>query len=449
MKKYAIGLIFLSVLALIGCVVVTTAFEPLDTLMKPPKLEGENLSIQLAFEENVGKNYILKQPISGNYRSAYSFTDLTCDGENEVIVFYSMGNDLGIVRMNVLDKINGVWTSVADFESVYNNIQEIAFSDLNGDGRKEIIVGWITLPDSYSKLLSVYEFKVNKDTNIEAIYSSNYSMFKVADIDNDGNHDILSLNQSHMGNSPEYTAFLLKYAKGKLSKISDFPIDKSFSSLAAISFDSSECSSGKKIYIDGYNSEGMLATDCIRWDELNKSFDRCYVDGVSTSVLSSRVSNVLCKDINSDGIVEIPTEKHLTYIDINNDAERGVNFINWVNFDEDNLNQVAQHLIFTQYGFSYSLPEDLFGKVCVENNPEKGVLTFYSIVSEEDVRIKDKKLFSIAVKSEIDLESISELSFHYTEISYIKGRFYFCRLYDAAEAYGITNKEVKNRIIAG
>ena len=69
MKKYGIGLILLSVLALIGCVVITTVFEPFDTLIKPPKVDGENLSIQLAFEEKVGTDYILKQPISGNRRS--------------------------------------------------------------------------------------------------------------------------------------------------------------------------------------------------------------------------------------------------------------------------------------------------------------------------------------------------------------------------------------------
>lgn len=449
MKKYGFGLIFLSILALIACVVITTAFEPLDTLMKPPKIEGENLEIQLAFEENVGENYLLKQPISGSYRSAYSFVDISGDGENEVVVFYSMSNDLGIVRMNVLDKIDGVWKSVADFESVYNDIQEIAFSDLNGDGRKEIIVGWITLPNSISKLLSVYEIKVDNAAYIEAIYSGNYSMFKVADIDSDGNHDILSLNQTYLVNAQGYSAFLLKYNKGTLSKSEDFDIDKSFSSLAAINFDANSQSDGKWIYIDGYNSEGTLSTDCIRWNEGNKSFERCLINGVSVSVLSSRGSNVLCKDVNSDGIIEIPTEKRLTYIIRNDDNPRSMNFINWVNISKDNLNYITQYLMFTQYGFSYNLIEDLSEKLCVENNPDKGVVTFYSVISEDDVFIRDKKLFSIAVKSELDLESISELSFQYTEVSYIKGRFYFCRLYDAAEELGITNKDVKNRIIAG
>ena len=134
MKKYGFGLIVLSIIALFGCVVITTAFEPLDTLMKPPRVEGENLSVQLAFEENVGKNYLLKQPISGNYRSAYNYVDMTSDGEDEVVVFYSMSDELGIVRMNVLDKIDGEWESVADFQSVYNDIQEVEFADLNGDG---------------------------------------------------------------------------------------------------------------------------------------------------------------------------------------------------------------------------------------------------------------------------------------------------------------------------
>ena len=448
MKKYAIGLIFLSILALIGCVGVTTAFEPLENLMKPPMVEGENLSIRLAFEENVGKNYLLKQPISGNYRSAYTFIDLTGDGENEVVVFYSMNNDLGIVRMNVLDTVDGVWKSVADLQSVYNDIQEVAFSDLNGDGSKEIIVGWITLPDSYSKLLSVYEIKVDTDVYIEAIYSDNYTKFKVDDINSDGKGDILTNNQIFADNSFEYTANLLMYNKGAILKKGNFDIDKSFSSLAAVSFDSVDANNTRRIYIDGYNADGSLATDCISWNNDAENFERYYIDDISVSSLSLRTSNVLCKDINSDGKIEIPTEEYFAYYD-SDENQRGMNYINWVNISNDNAKIVDTRVIFSQYGFSFSLNGEVFGKVIAENNSEKGVLTFYSVKEDAERYIKDKRLFSITVKSDLDLESISELSFQNSEVSYINGKFYFCRLYDNAESLGITKKEVINRIIAG
>lgn len=448
MKKYAIGLIFLSILALIGCVGVTTAFEPLENLMKPPRVEGENLSIRLAFEENIGKNYLLKQPISGNYRSAYTFIDLTGDGENEVVVFYSMSNELGIVRMNVLDTVDGVWKSVADLQSVYNDIQEVAFSDLNGDGSKEIIVGWITLPDSYSKLLTVYEIKVDTDVYIEAIYSDNYTKFKVDDINSDGKGDILAISQTFVDNSSEYMANLLIYNNGDIVKKGNLGIDKSFSSLASVNVDTAKTDDTRRIYIDGYNADGLLSTDCICWNEESENFERSYIDDISVGTLSLRMSNVLCKDINSDGKIEIPTEEYFAYYD-SDENQRGINFINWVNISDDKAELVDTRLIFSQYGFSFSLNGELFSKVIAENNSEKGVITFYSVKEDAERYIKDKRLFSITVKSDLDLESISELSFQNSEVSYIKGKFYFCRLYDSADSLGITKKEVINRIIAG
>ncbi|MBO7320292.1 MAG: hypothetical protein J6V06_09775, partial [Clostridia bacterium] len=182
MRKYAMAVLIISLIALLGFAFVSTYFQPVDSLIRPPQAEGENLSIQLAFSEAVGEDYLLKQPMNGNYRSAYTFIDLTGDKNDEVIVFYSKSNDLGIVRMNVLDKSDGEWVSIADFQSVHNDIQEIEFADLNGDGTKEIIVGWTVSGESYSKLITVYQINSDKTaTDIESVYVDYYSIFRVSD----------------------------------------------------------------------------------------------------------------------------------------------------------------------------------------------------------------------------------------------------------------------------
>lgn len=452
MKKYAVGLIFLSVMALIACVGISTAFEPLDTLMKPPRVEGENLSIQLAFEENLGGNYLLKQPISGEHRSAYTFIDLTGDDEDEVIVFYSISDELGIVRMNVLDKIDGIWKSVADFRSVYNDIQEVAFADLNKDGSKEIIVGWITMPDSYSKLMSVYEIVTDDEMRIESVYSDYYSMFRVADIDRDGSDDVLALKQTPSANTAERTVFLIKYENGILVEKGDFVLDKSFSSLAGINLDFGIDNTQTTVYIDGYNVDGSLATDCLQWSSDSDSFTRCFVGDMSVSALSSRLSNVLCKDINSDGIIDIPTEEYLTYYDklddTQNSGEHSLNLINWINIHNEDTRIIGRYLNFPQYGFSFSFDEAWRDRICVDSNSQNDTVTFYSLAEYNGKLVKDKKLFSIMSKTDLDLDSIRDLYIHYTEVSYIKGRFYFCRIYEKAEEFGVTKKDIKGRIIA-
>ena len=182
MRKYAFAVLIISMIALLGFVYISTYFQPVDSLIRPPQAEGENLAIQLAFDDAVGGDYILKQPLNGSYRNAYTFIDLTGDNNDEVVVFYSKNDDLGIVRMNVLDKSDGKWVSIADFQSVHNDIQELGFADLNGDGTKEIIVGWTVTGESYSKLIKVYQindtsfrFKNKSDNSIgKSIFTLRY-----------------------------------------------------------------------------------------------------------------------------------------------------------------------------------------------------------------------------------------------------------------------------------
>ena len=450
MKKYAIWLIIIALIALLGFTIVTTTFRPLESLMKPPKVEGENLAIQLAFEEKIGTDYVLKQPISGNKRSAYNFIDLTGNSKDEVVVFYSKADNLGIVRMNVLDNINGEWKSIADFQSVYNDIQEVEFADLNGDGNKEIIVGWSVYQDSYSKLMSVYEINDRKDTvRIYPIYGDYYSKFSIIDIDNNGKNDILTVKYATAGNSAEYTASFLSYEGTKIKEKSHFTLDKSLNSVAAICFDHTD--NGARIFIDGYKADSGMLTDCFAWNNIDNSFERYIVSGNSVASLTSRTSTVFCKDINSDGFIEIPMEEYLPNISDkgNKTNNLGTSLITWLWINENDTEFVESRIILSQYGYSFQFNKQMLGNVSVVNDTEKSLLTFYSFKSENGIIVKDESLFSIMTLTEFDLDIISELSFYYSLIDQVKDKYYYCRIYDAAEEYGLNKKEIKNRIILG
>lgn len=453
MKKYAIWLIVIFLIILLGFAAITTTFQPMESLMKPPRVEGENLAIQLAFEEKVGTDYILKQPINGNHRSAYNFIDLTGNKQNEVVVFYSKADNLGIVRMNVLNNVDGKWVSIADFQSVYNDIQEVDFADLNGDGNKEIIVGWTVFQDSYSKLLSIYEvYDNNSSVKIYPVYSDYYSMFKAADFDSNGKDDILALKYAAAGNSTEYNGAVLSYIDNTVTERKTFSLDKSVNSVAAINFD---CFNDglTRIFIDGYKADGGMLTDCFLWDTTDDTLERAYVGGNSIASLTSRTSSVICKDINSDGLFELPREEYLP----NTSEDRmssgsnnlGMSVISWFWFNDNDTEFIEQHMILNQYGYSFRFNRHMSGNVSVENNTQKGLLTFYSIKNENGNIVKDEPLFSIMTLTELDLEAISEISFYYSLVGQNKDKYYYCRVYDAAEDYAINKKEIKNRMILG
>ena len=454
MKKYAFWLAFLSLLAVTGFVIITTTFQPLDSLMKPPKVDGENLSVQLAFEENVGTDYILKRPIKGSYRSAYTFIDLTGDKNKEVIVFYSKADNLGIVRMNVLINNDGQWESIADFQSVYYDILEVDFADLNGDGNKEIIVGWTIFEDSYSKYVRIYEISKNENSyKIYPIYGDNYSMFKAVDIDYNGVTDLLTIKHNAVGGLTENTASFLVYENRQVSEKASFVLDRSINSVGAINYDYLDDSKQTRIFVDGYKNDGGMLTDCFVWNNGSDGFARCFVSGNSVASLTSRTTAVFCKDVHSDGYIEVPMEDFLPNISGNNTLDEadkpGTSIITWLWFNGNEAELAGSHIILSQYGYSFWFEQSWRDNVSVENNAEKNLLTFWSIKYVDGSYVKDKKLFSIMTLTEIDLETISELSFNYTLIDQSKDKFYYCRIFDAGYEYGITRKDIKNRIILG
>lgn len=449
MRKYAISVIIVSLIALLGFLFITTYFQPVDSLIRPPKVEGENLSVQLAFEKSIDGDYVLKQPLSGEYRSAYIFNDLTGDNDDEAIVFYSKSIELGIVRMNVLDKIDGEWTSIADFQSDYNDIQEINFADLNGDGTDEVIVGWTVFGESYAKLMTVYQFSGESSIEIKPIYSDYYALFKVFDVNSDNSDDIISVKHTIIDNSAEYTAALLSYDADKIVVKGTFVLDSSLSSVAAINFDSVENKSGKRIFIDGYKIDGGMITDCILWKEVSDDFERYSVSGGSIASLSSRSASVLCSDIDGDGIIEIPSEEYLPNISDSDPNNLGQSLINWIRVSDDEAKVVDRYIIMSQYGYRFRFSEKWLGNVTVANDPRKGILTFWSVENIDGLIVKDKKLFSVMTITEIDLDTIGEISFTYSQLMQLKGKLYYSKIYDAGVEYGITKKEIKNRIIAG
>lgn len=451
MKKYSAGLVAVALILAVMLVMLVSAFKPINSLIKPPKVEGENLDIQVAFEKYAGNNYLLKQPIKGDYRSAYTFIDLDGDDDNEVIVFYSDTSEIDIVRMNVLDKVNDEWESIADFKSLHNQIQEIEFADLNGDKYKEIIVGWATYQDDYSKLMSVYKISsVSDEVSIESVFDDSYSLFRVIDIDCDGKKDILNLKYFATGNSAEYRAAYLSYETNGIIEKGSTVLDRSISSVTAVTSDYTKDSNIRRIYIDGYKVDSGMATDCFSWDGENNEFRRYLIDGMTVSAVTSRSTSVMCADINSDGVIEMPTEEFLPGSNIIS-AERTQSLpqslTKWVQLQGERAETIEYHLINSAGSYSFVFDKDWLGKITVENNTESGILTFCELKNENNQLVMGTPYFSI--KAVPQDESVSYFTSNYDYLDSGNSLYYYYRIFNAGDDFGITRKIIEKSMIMG
>ena len=447
MKKYFLAISALIISVLLIIMATGFEFENLESLMKPPMVEGENRKIQLAFENFAGNQYHLVTPLKGEHRSAYNFFDLNGDAEDEVIVFYSKESENDIVRMNVLDrKADGTWVSIADIGTEYSDVQQVEFADLNGDKIKEIIVGWTVFQNEYAKTMDVYMLSKSKSNYVfERVYNGIYYDFKTFDINCDARKDILKIDYIKHMDRAEYSATFLGYNDNGIEEISSINLDLSFSSITSVTSDYLENEKRRRIYFDGPRHESGMITDCIFYNNDKKCFENEKTGFPPLSALSSRISNVSSKDINSDGIVEIPKEKEVLLGEtLTKDSTLDLLATEWVKINSGKTTTVSYEVFNSVYGYSYKIDKDAFNRVTVKNDLVNGEMTFYQILYTAAGAIKGDPLFTIIATE--DHESAENLDFRY-KFLYERGtRSYFCRIYSLGEDIGFTRTSIRKNM---
>lgn len=448
MKKYSLGFIVFSITALLVIILCVTAFKPIDSLMTPPKLEGENLNIQLAFENSVESGYKLKSPINGDYRSAYISKDLNGDGQDEVIVFYSAASAVDIIRMNVLNKDNGTWCSVADFESSHSEIHQVDFADIDGDGSKELLVGWAVYQNNLSRQLNVYKVSTIENNAIVSVFDSRYSEFEVCDIDCNGTQDILIFDTDIVRSESSYSARFLTYENKKFIVKNRLSLDSSISSVAAIKTEYESEDNVLYIYVDGYKVDSGIITDVFYYDSSNKNFVKLQTNDSYVSALSSRSTNIFCDDINSDEKIEIPFEKTLEkskVISETSEKAQRQTIVEWVRYENGKLKTVRYELINSKGGFRLNIPKKLVDKITVVNNYTNNTITFYELTTDsESEKSVGKALFSIKF-SDIHNE-YEEIGSKYRELAEIgNNELYYC-IYENGENFNISKSYIEKML---
>ncbi len=447
MKKYTLGFLLVAVISLLGAILFTNSFEPIDNLMSPPMLSGDYYDIQVAFEGTAGKGYVLKYPTKGVYRSAFTFIDLTNDDDEEVVVFYSRADEIGVVRMNVLDEIEGEWVSIADFESAHSEIQQLEFADLNGDGKIEIITGWATYQSDMSKKLNIYEINISQENSIgiKNVFEDDYSEFYIFDVDNNGSEDILSLKYRTKGPETEYIAAFLRFGNLGVYEEGTISLDKSISTVK--SSVSEKSGSFRRIYIDGYKIDSGMVTDCFYWNSDEKAFVRITIEGQPLTSLTSRSTNIVSADIDGDRKIEVPVEEMLPASSVivpDREIHAEQALIRWTNITDESLTTDKYQIVNQTGGYSFNFDADWLGKVTVKNSTAEDTLSFYELKLENGQFVSGKPLFSIRV---MDTSADEDNSLtYYKFLGVNKGKYYYYRIYSGGEDMEIDRKTIAERI---
>ncbi len=471
MKKHYGGMIVFLLIIVLCLLLFKVDFKTVDSLMRPPKSEGENLEIRTAFEAVAGDKYNFKSPISGEYNSSFIQVDLNSDGDNEVLVFYCYASSLDTVRINVIDKVDGKWKSIADIESSYSDIHRVDFADTDSDGCKEIILGYSIYETELTNTLNVYKINFNGNgNNIVNIFECSYTNFIVCDVNSDKKTDLLVFDKSAGSKLTGIKVTYYDFSNNRAYNAGEYYVDAVISSISSVKTDSAAVSGETCFYVDGFRTDNGMTTDVFKWDSRLKMFVKSITpEEIPVTSVAIRNINIACTDINSDGLIEIPVEEIIpgsSVVSRETSSIKPQSVIKWTQLKNGVLSAVGYEIINAAENYSLVLDGNFFGKFTVNNDTDTGLLTFYAVTNPpQEKKAKKKKeeaspaelrenepmyseediLFTVFATSDSD-NNLYELS-GYRFIRSDNGNNYYCQIYNKGRQLGITKETIKNILI--
>ncbi len=425
MKK-AVAVIIAAVLALSsllsGC---SVELRSIDSLMRPPHTATE-AELKNSINKLLGNQISYRAPESGKNHSAITLRDINGDEIKEAIVFYVKNDDTSVVRMCVLTQHGEDWILVSDFAGNGSGVLTVDFDDLNNDRDEEILVTWFLFDDKSQKMLSVYTADTDENTlKVSARISEPYSIMAVTDVYGVGNKQLLIAYSNTTRVSDRTTLKLIGVSEGdEILLINEMNLDSRIISLLSIGSDLPSGNVTPRLYIDAQISDGQSITQVLEWSMDQRKFVSLINDAVEPD-MTLRSSNLLSKDIDDDGIIEIPLRKPMSE-SINSDTSLGY-VLEWCEVKNSKLVPKEYYVVNLLENYTLYYPKEWKDNIYVKSDISARTWDF--------VDLKENVLFSIVA---CNFEDWDESSSEATEMLMIQNdTVYFCKITAAGEKKGI------------
>lgn len=434
-------------ISLSGCSLVTGF--PMSKTVRPPRLEGEKRALQLAFEKNVGDKVTLKSPAKGAHLAPFVLYDINGDGNEEAFVFYSDSSADTSVRVNILQKIDDSWVSVADLKGSGNAVYEIEFIDANLDGKSEVIISWSLFDNKTTRIVSVLDFVVSQDGRLVFTAKANeYFTYKeVIDFDLDGLYELCILCIDDTAQVPQSYLRVFNFTENNTVKLSsELILDNNIVAVSKTHRDivSVNNKDGARLFFDVMKNEVGLFTEVLVWSKTENKLIRELKNPLADTFRNSVIHT---RDIDNDGYYEIPVitkligsrQKQLISGDEKTNDELYIEMIKWLSVENGRLKQD----MLTIYN-----PSDLyFFKVnwkassITARYDEKLGETIFSEWNEREGKYGND-LFALKFNS-----NVSKVLAEYTLVASGERGNYWCKIYPNAKNHSITVDYIARNLI--
>ncbi|MBD9197769.1 MAG: VCBS repeat-containing protein [Clostridiales bacterium] len=377
MKKWMAALLALGmVLALAGCAMPKLTLDP-EKLYALPELPARytTLNQQLnALQEGGAED---AAPVSGSNIQPVQMVDLDGDGREEALAFFRQSDGEKPLKIYVFTDNGDSYAQTAVIEGSGLAVYSIAYSDIDGDGRMEIIVGWRVSMELQA--LAVYALEPD---GARELMRTNYVKYAVADLNSDGMQEmtVFRADQDGVGAADCYVWKNGTLALGSTIRVSMTMAELSQQGKVTVG----TLRSGEPaLFVTGVADSARAITDVLllRNSELSNSV-LSLTTGVSRE--SSRFRSLYPMDINGDGITEIPRTVPLSPGEQETDVSQRVD---WISYDAaGTASRVLSTYHAMEDGWYLQLPEGWAESILVGRSAstDETSVTFYMESDAED-----------------------------------------------------------------
>jgi len=290
-------LILILALALSSC--MTKSAGELYSL---PRRSDQYVQLQQTINTIQESGAEFSAPTSGTNRQSVQLEDLDGDGTKEAIAFFSVPGDEKPLKIIIFRSEDGEYSEAERIESEGATIESVTYTDMNGDGHMEIVVGCQI--SAGMGILSLYTLR---DLQATSLLSTDYTEYSVCDMSTDGLSDLVVMKLSSSDKFGSVVMYSMANDGELVSSTAHLSLGVESVQRMRTGFLSDRT---PVIFIEGTVNGPAMVTDIFAWhQEALRNITVNPLSGISDDTV--RTYNVYCTDINRDGVIEVPAPVQL------------------------------------------------------------------------------------------------------------------------------------------